>query len=525
MAKPTTSALYYGDCLDWMDQWDDESVDLIYLDPPFNSQSNYNMLFGKTVGEAQYRAFTDTWIWDAEAASRMDTYRSALGRRAHAAMVGLELILGPSGMLSYLTYMAERLEHCYRLLKPTGSLYLHCDSTASHYLKVVLDGIFGPERFQSEIVWKRTSAHSSARRYGPVHDIILFFSKSDAFSWRPQHQPYDPEYVKTFFDQEDASGRRYKRGDLTGAGIRHGETGLPWRGIDITAKGRHWAFTPATLDKMDNQGRVHWPSRRGGMPRLKQFEDESLGVLLQDVWTDIRPLHNLSSERLGYATQKPIALLRRVIQASSSPGDVVLDPFCGCGTTIAAARELDRAWVGIDISAFAIDVIRKRLDDPGIPAYGIPYDLVGATKLASERPFAFETWAVTRLIGFVPNTKQVADGGVDGRGTVWEQPDGDVTRLALAQVKGGTFSLGQLRDFGHVISRDRAALGCYLTLDRVNTHAARVETTGMGTIRVSGMAYPRMQRWSIAEYFDDVSPVLPLMADPYTGKPMQMRLV
>ena len=217
--------------------------------------------------------------------------------------------------------------------------------------------------------------------------------------------------------------------------------------------------------------------------------------------------------------------MERIVKASSNPGDVVLDPFCGCGTTIEAAHKLDRAWLGVDISAFAIDVIRKRLGDPSISAYGIPADLAGTGKLAAERPFAFETWAVTRLNGFVPNTKQVADGGVDGRGTVWEQPDADVTRLALAQAKGGSFSLGQLRDFGHVIKRDRAALGCYLTVDRVDTHAARTETAGMGTVRVDGMAYPRMQRWSIAEYFDRLPPILPLMADPYTGKPMQMRLV
>lgn len=232
-----------------------------------------------------------------------------------------------------------------------------------------------------------------------------------------------------------------------------------------------------------------------------------------------------SRERLGYATQKPVALLRRILAASSNPGDVVLDPFCGCGTTVAAAQELNRQWIGVDISAFAIDVIRKRLGDPAIPAYGIPFDVAGAAKLARERPFAFETWAVTRLNGFVPNTKQVADGGVDGRGTVWEQPEADVTRLALAQVKGGAFSLSGLRDFGRVIDRDRAALGCYVTLDRVDTHAARSETAGMGHIRIDGMAYPRLQRWSMADYFDDRSPLLPLMADPYTGKPLQARLI
>lgn len=278
------------------------------------------------------------------------------------------------------------------------------------------------------------------------------------------------------------------------------------------------------MERLDREGKLHF-TNTGGI-RQKRYLDDLKGRPVQSLWDDINQINSQSRERLGYATQKPLALLERIVQSSSNPDDVVLDPFCGCGTTVEAAHRLGRPWIGIDISSFAIDVIReRRLQDSSIPAYGIPYDLAGASKLARERPFAFETWAVTRLNGFVPNTKQVADGGVDGRGTVWEQPDGDVTRLALAQVKGGAFSLGNLRDFNHVIDRDRAALGCYLTVDRVDTNAARTETAGMGTVRVGGMAYPRMQRWSMADYFAKLPPVLPLMADPYTGKPMQMRLV
>lgn len=249
------------------------------------------------------------------------------------------------------------------------------------------------------------------------------------------------------------------------------------------------------------------------------------GVAIGDAWEDIAPLNSQAKERLGYPTQKPVALLERIIEASSNPGDVVLDPFCGCGTTIAAARNLDRQWIGVDIDAFAIDIIRERLEDPGIPAHGIPYDLAGASKLATERPFAFETWAVRRLSGFVPNTKQVADGGVDGRGTVWEQPDDDVTKLALAQVKGGAFSSDSLRGFGRVINRNRAALGCYLTLEPVDTPSARVEASDMGSVCIDGVTYPRLQRWSMAEYFENRPPLLPLMADPYTGKPLQPRLI
>ena len=218
--QPTLNALYYGDCLDWMSQWDDQTVDLVYLDPPFNSQSNYNVLFGKTVGGAQYRAFTDTWHWDADAAERMDAYRSAIARPAHAAIVGLYSILGPSGMLSYLTYMAERLEHCHRLLKPTGSLYLHCDPTASHYLKIVLDGVFGADQFRNEIAWKRTTARSDAKRWGRVHDCILYYAKPGA-TWHSVYRNHDPAYVKRMYRFRDARGV-YRADNLTAKGLTGG---------------------------------------------------------------------------------------------------------------------------------------------------------------------------------------------------------------------------------------------------------------------------------------------------------------
>ena len=515
------NALYYGDCLDWMGRWDDATVDLIYLDPPFNSQANYNVLFGKAVGGAQYRAFTDTWHWDTDAAQRFDAYRSAIARPAHAAIVGLETILGPSGMLSYLTYMAERLEHCHRLLKPTGSFYLHCDPTAGHYLKIVLDSIFGTGNFRTEVTWQRSGAHNDSRQWGRVADSILFYSRGSKWTWNRQYVPYSREYIEQRYRYLDEDGRRHWRNTMTASGQGPARV---FRGqLREPPPGTHWRFGQEQIDQMDQESLIYYS--KSGMPYVKSYLDERKGRPVQNIWTDV-VMSKSGKERLGYATQKPLALMKRIIEASSNPGDVVLDPFCGCGTTVEAAQKLGRPWLGIDISPFAIDVIReRRLQDSSIPAYGIPYDLAGATKLAAERPFAFETWAVTRLNGFVPNTKQVADGGVDGRGTVWEQPDADVTRLALAQVKGGHFSLSHLRDFNHVIDRDRAALGCYLTVDRVDTHAARAETAGMGNITVGGATYPRLQRWSMAEYFDQRPPLLPLMADPYTGKPMQMRLV
>lgn len=248
----------------------------------------------------------------------------------------------------WLTMMRDRLTLIWDLLSEDGCVYVHCDASEGHYLKIVLDEVFQRPNFRSEIIWKRTSAHSSAKRYGPVHDTILFYSKSDQFEWNSIYTDYDPAYVEMFFDQVDADGRRWRRSDLTGAGVRAGETGRPWRGIDVTAKGRHWAHPPSVLEELDRAGRVHWPRKEDGMPRLKQYPEDLPGLPLQDVWTDIRPMHNLSSERTGYSTQKPEALLQRIIEVSSSEGDIVLDCFSGSGTTAAVAQKMGRRWVAVE---------------------------------------------------------------------------------------------------------------------------------------------------------------------------------
>ena len=243
------------------------------------------------------------------------------------------------------------------------------------------------------------------------------------------------------------------------------------------------------------------------------------GRIPPTLWLDIQQTYRYRNDCLSYPTQKPLALMNRIIKASSNEEDVVLDPFCGCGTTVESAKNLNRQFVGIDISSFAIDLIRdRRLKDKSIRVYGIPMDLSSAAKLAQEDPFSFESWAVTRLPGFAPNTRQVADGGVDGRASIAHQPDDWDTRLALAQVKGGTLS--GLRDFVGVINRDRAALGCFITLHPVQTPAAGAETANMGKISVEGYRFPRMQIWPISHYFDSRLPRLPIMTDPYTGKPL-----
>ena len=503
---------------DSMSQWDDRSVDLIYLDPPFNSKTDYNVLYSTEGETAQFQAFSDTWSWDAAAAERLERFEGGAGKLAHDVIVGLDRMLGPSGMLAYLTYMAERLEQMQRLLKPTGSIYLHCDPTASHYLKAVMDAIFGHQNFRNEIIWKRTSSHNDASLLGSVHDTILLYTRTGEYTYNRQLLPYSSDYVEQRYKRSDADGRRWMDGDLSAKGLSGG-------GYEYEHKGIHgnWRVPPETMKKLDFENRLHF-TRKGGI-RIKRYLDEMEGLPLNDVWTDIPPINSQAGERLGYPTQKPTALLERIVKASSNAGDLVLDPFCGCGTTIDAARRLNRRWAGIDISSFAVDlIIKRRLQGAAVSTKGIPTDLASARKLAREQPFNFESWAVTRLPGFAPNTKQVGDGGVDGRGMLSVKPDDFDSRLALAQIKGGKFGISPFRDFIGVTNRDKAAIGCYVTLDSTGTPASKIDMLKAGRIKVGGQAYPRVQLWPISHYFEDRMPNLPPMNDPYSGKPMQPTL-
>ena len=398
-----TRVVYCGDCLEQLRNLPKGCVDLIYIDPPFNSNRNYEVFWGET---KEKRAFEDR----------------------HASTQ------------AYIDYMRPRCVELARVLKPTGSFYYHCDWHASHYVKVMLDQLFGENNFVNEIIWKRTSAHSSAKRFGPVHDTIFFYSGGQQRTWNQSFQPYDSDYLDAFFEMQDDDGRRWKRMDLTGDGIRHGDSGKPWRGINVTAKGRHWAIpgdicdkykikgsVQERLDALDAAGLIHWPKKEDGTPRVKQYADEMPGVPAQTVWTDIRPIHNLSQERLGYPTQKPLALLERIITASSNPNDIVLDAFCGCGTALVAAQNLGRQWIGIDISPTACRVMAKRLKDvcgmresePNWRAHktdafvvrDLPWSI---DKLKAIPAFEFENWAVIAL-GGIPNKVQVGDMGIDGR--------------------------------------------------------------------------------------------------------------
>ena len=466
--------LYFGDNLEILrgQHIPAGSVDLIYLDPPFNSNATYNVLFAEKSGEksaAQITAFEDTWQWGEEAEG---AYRDAvtLGPRKLADLLqALRAFLGQNNMMAYLTMMAVRLVELHRVLKPTGSLYLHCDPTASHYIKLLLDAIFGHKRFLSEIVWKRTSAHSSAKRPGPSHDILFLYSKSESYIWNPLFTLHDPKYIQSHYTQTDPDGRHWMPDNLTAMGVRRGSSGQPWRGFDVAAKGNHWKFTIENLEELDREGKIYWPTA-GGWPRYKRYLDEVKGVPIQDLWTDIPPINALAAERLGYPTQKPEGLLERIIKSSSNEGDLVLDPFCGCGTALNVAEQLKRRWIGIDITHLAITLIKQRLHDsfgPDLAPFeviGEPADLLSAEALALENRHQFEYWALGRVAARpAQDKKKGADSGIDGVIHFNDDNSGKYKQVII-QVKSGHVKAGDIRDLKGVLEREQAAIGALLTL-------------------------------------------------------------
>ena len=421
--------LFYGDNLQMLREYvADESVDLVYLDPPFNSNQDYNVLFKErdlAQSEAQLKAFEDSWHWDQKTQATFESLTAPdAARRGIPPSVSVLIdafyraLPQRSDMTAYLVMMAPRLVELRRILKPTGSVYLHCDPTAGAYLRLLMDAAFGPERFRNEIVWKRTSGHSDAGRYGSVHDVILSYTRSSEWTWNDQYVPYDQEYVDQYYRYKDEDGRRWMSADLGAAGLQGGGYEYVWKGIK-----RVWRCPRATMEKLDGEGRVFYT--RNGIPRLKRYLDEAKGMPVQDVWTDIEALRSWHKEKIGYPTQKPLALLERIITASSNPGDVVLDPFCGCGTAIEAAQRLGRAWIGIDVTYLAIKVIRDRLSAkfPGMQyeEQGEPQDVAGAQGLADASKHQFQWWVIHRIgahpIGSVGRSREGKwgrDRGVDG---------------------------------------------------------------------------------------------------------------
>ena len=531
--------LIRGDNLEEMRKFPDECIDLIATDPPFNSKRDYFVPFRDERGrepDTLVRAFTDTWTWGEAAEETYEELIVEVGRQIGDTIQGLRQFLNETPMMAYLVMMAIRIVEMHRILKPTGSLYLHCDSAADHYLKIVLDTVFGASNFRNEIVWQRTSAHNDGNRFGRVHDIILFYSKSQQPLWNPIYTEHNSEYVEKFYRHEDERGR-YRISDLTAAGVTQGESGQPWRGVDPTAVGRHWA-TPhrkswpedvqppenyanlsvqERLDALDTNGLIYWPPR-GRVPGFKRYLSTSKGRRVHDVITDINPLAGQAKERTGYPTQKPIELYKRIVAASSNEGDLCLDPFCGCGTTLMAAEELNRQWIGIDLTYLAIGAVNDQFEKlfpqqrNNVHITGTPENGEQALELAHTDPQGFEEWCITHVLKFKSNAKKGADGGIDG---TFRFPIGAVRGQqaygkAVAQVKGGNYTLGHIRDFRTAMQNEEADLGIFVVTSPPSS-GMRTEASRAGTYRhpFLNMEAPALQLYEIQDYFRDILPRLP----------------
>jgi DNA modification methylase len=501
-----TNLLYYGDNLDVLRRHvKDESVDLVYLDPPFNSQATYNVLFAAKDGRqaaAQIRAFGDTWHWDQAAAASYETAVESGGPVADV-LRAFRTFLGTNDLLAYLSMMAPRLVELYRVLKPTGSLYLHCDPTAGHYLKLLLDAVFGNRNFKNDITWKRTTTKGDylqgATNWPRVHDMLLYYVKDDDAdtTFNQQFASYSDEYVATKYRYTDATGRKYRLDNLTAPGA--GSRGHPrYEFLGVT---RYWRYNKEKMQALYAEGRVI-QTKPGTVPQYKRYLDEVPGIAVGDVWDDIDPINSQAQERLGYPTQKPEALLERIIAASSKPGDVVLDPFCGCGTTIAAAQRLGRNWIGIDITHLAIGLIKTRLRD----AFGesVKYTVVGepttvedAARLAQEEPYQFQAWALGLVGARQSGTlKKGADKGIDGR-LYFHDGSGD-TRSIVLSVKAGKLHANYVRDLAGVRTAEKAEIGVLISFEKP-TQQMRSWAAGQGFYESPWGKHPRLQLLTVGE--------------------------
>jgi site-specific DNA-methyltransferase (adenine-specific) len=515
--KPITqNTLFYGDNLPIMREYlSDESVDLIYLDPPFNSNRSYNVLFkeeGGTENEAQIEAFDDTWHWNTATERAYQELIQNSPTRVCVMLGALREFIGANQMMAYLVMMAARLVELQRVLKPTGSLYMHCDPTASHYLKIVMDTIFGVENFGNEIVWKRAETikgnfGQGRATFDPNTDTILFYRKSLKNVFYPQFKEYSEEYVKNFYSHiEPDTGRRYQLISMTGPG---GEAkGNPQ--YEVLGVTRYWRYSKQKMQELLDSGMVV-QTNPGAVPRRKLYLDEGKGVAIQTLWDDIPGLHSQASERLGYPTQKPLALLERIIQASSNEGDLVLDPFCGCGTAIAAAQKLNRRWAGIDITYLSISLMKYRLKDmfnldekKDYLVVGEPRDLTDARQLAHDNRYQFQWWAGS-LVEAKPQGgeggregKKGSDKGVDG--AINFIGDGGKLQQVLIQVKSGHVNSAIIRDLCGVIDREGAAIGALITLDPP-TRDMLTEAASAGFFRSETWQkdYPRIQILTIED--------------------------
>lgn len=562
----TPNVLYYGDNLTWLrdhDKFPNESIDLVYLDPPFNSNADYNVIFNEPSGEesqAQIKAFDDTWGWDKKASEdALKDLGKAGGKPEIVDYINWVAKRGDGfskSTAAYLAMMSTRLVELRRVLKPEGSIYLHCDPTASHYLKTIMDTIYGSDNFRSEIIWRRTGSNSAAKRFGPIHQTIFYYVKSSKAPYYPVTSPYTKGYITDYFTEQDERGN-YRTVLLTGSGIRQGDSGKKWREYNPTSSGRHWAIpdylnkkyeklTGANLntypflerlDELDKVGLIHWGKKDGGgVPNYKYYLDDAPGVLLQDIWAyqpgtegcvyglpkqgidqDVKWLSTKDKERLGYPTQKPEGLLDRIIKSSSRKGDIVLDPFCGCGTTISSAQKLNRHWIGIDVTWLAIDKVEKRLKE----RYGIkikdiysvkgqPIDVASARALAEKNKKEFEIWAIS----LVEAAQRETDNGVDGLLSIPESK-GKTTKV-IVQVKGGKNLIpGMVRDLMGTVENEKAAIGLLITLEEPTSGMKQLANhAGEYYSPIWNKSFPKIQMRTVGEIFEGKQFELPWGENP-----------
>ena len=547
--------LYYGDNLDILKRYlKDETVDLVYLDPPFNSAQNYNAFFHEKDGTdaaSQIHAFEDTWHWDIETKKAYDAVTEKPGKVSDV-MQAFYTFLGGNDMMAYLTMMSSRLVELRRVLKPTGSLYLHCDPTASHYLKLLCDAVMGKENYVNEISWKRTTAHSDAKQgskhFGRIHDIILFYAKhAETTQWNPPWVAHDEKYIESHYGNLDKTGRRYMWDNITGPG--GAAKGNPH--YEVLGVSGYWRYSRERMAKLIAEGLVAIPPG-GTKPRLKRYLDEQQGMPVTDWWDDISPLNSQAKERLGYPTQKPVALLERIILASTNPGGLVLDPFCGCGTTIDAAEKNGRDWIGIDVTQLAISLIKNRLQDtygsrmkfisggtsstsPTSESGGraalprgqadqqvSPTESIGmgsrtsivriigepttpneAATLADDDKYQFQWWALG-LVGARPvEQKKGADHGIDGKILFRDEPKAAKAEQIIIQVKGGKTGVKDVRDLRGVLDREKAAIGILISLQPatgpMETEAA---SAGFYEHKTNQQTFPRLQLRTVKELME-----------------------
>ena len=520
-----TNKLYYGDNLDVLRTYlADESVNLIYLDPPFNSNAGYNVLFkdhGGAGADASIEAFDDTWTWGESAREALMDISSGTNRPLTVMMNAMHSAIGENPLMAYLAMMAVRLVELHRVLKPTGSLYLHCDPTASHYLKLVLDAVFGAENFRNEITWQRSTGKAlMTRRFPTNHDTILSYGAGAESTWNLDAAfiAYDqndlPEKTQQKYSHRDPDGRIYRLDSLINPNPNRPNLTYEFLGVN-----KVWRWTRERMQRAYDEGLVV-QTKPGTVPQLKRYIDEQRGIALSDVWTDIPPLNSQAQERLGYPTQKPRALLERIIAASSNPGDIVLDPFCGCGTAVDAAQKLGRQWIGIDVTHIAIGMIQDRLNegynrdgktDAVWETHGVPRDIDSALKLAADDKHQFQQWACWQVGGY-PRDKKGGDKGVDG----WFNylAAGGKIETGVISVKGGEhLNPAMVRDLGRVMERDKHRFGLFIVA-AMPTKGVLAEIASHPLIETEFGRFPAMQVVTIAQFFHGPKPDLPPLISP-----------